>query len=149
MAELLLHKKGRNPGDQRDWNPGEIVVLQDDGWPWTTAERDPNGIFTLVKLPGVKRASLEKYMVPSVGFFNPEEPAEETFFRKRRYRFDQKAFSGSAADAIKTKLEGENERISEREKEAELEKFMLDQEKSDAPLRDIREVVDKNTELKV
>ena len=60
MAELLVLTTG---GVSRTMFRGDVVTVQEDGFNWTPAEREPGGVFTIIRVPGVPAETLSRLLI--------------------------------------------------------------------------------------
>jgi hypothetical protein len=89
MAEILLmaiNKSHSNPDKDAAgcYKRGDPVMVRDDGHTWGTEEtRAPinGGVFVIIKLPGVLRSKVEKYVVSLKDDLDPTRDVRRRLWR--------------------------------------------------------------------
>jgi hypothetical protein len=63
MAELLVIKEQRM---NRSMFPGDVVIVQPDGWRWGRAERGPDAdsLWCVIEVPGVSTDAFTEFLQP-------------------------------------------------------------------------------------
>lgn len=104
MAELLIRvvDKVNEQDQERDaqcMKRGDVVVIVDDGWKWSPAERK-NPDWRIVSMPGIPAEKLQAYLAPE----KYESPAEigVRLLRRRAFKIDMDALVAvdSKVDAV-------------------------------------------------
>lgn len=102
MAELLIHASGQELTgsvyiDRHRWQPGDVVVINEDGHKWGKKEVD-GPLFRIVKLPGVPREKLLQLLSPDLGYLDAEAEKASRVLRRRAYKVDIAEIEAVAAD---------------------------------------------------
>lgn len=80
--------------DAKCYKRGDVVTIQEDGWPWGNAEIN-NGTHTIVKVPGVPSSKMSALVVPEIG-----DPLLNRVLQLRGFRFDIDTFESSGRPAL-------------------------------------------------
>lgn len=88
MAELLVRNVDKvNPNDPylntQCLKRGDVVVVQENGWPWSPAELSGTP-WTVVKFPDGSVSAANSYLAPEL----PESPEDTSILRRRAFYFD-------------------------------------------------------------
>lgn len=94
MCELLVRTVDKsNPDDiyldVKLTKRGDVIVIREDGWPWSEAERT-SPFWKIFKMPGIKASDLSAFIA--------EEPGDPKFnqtLQRRAFKFDLDSYASA------------------------------------------------------
>jgi hypothetical protein len=106
MAELLVRIIDKvNPNDPdldlQCLKRGDVVVVQEDGWPWSAAELS-EVLWKVMYFPGATLSAAESYLAPEL----PDGPDDTATKRRRAFLFNlisalpQSTFNGGDTEML-------------------------------------------------
>lgn len=111
MAELLIRIVDKTTSadpvfDALIAKRGDVVTIQNDGWPWSPAERAGNP-WVIVKAPGVSAALLTSFIAKDDG-----DPAQHFVPRRRALRFDVSLWQAQGSPNITSVAQAQAFRVT-------------------------------------
>ena len=116
MCEIICinYDKGNAKDPDKDkmcYKKGMVICVQDDGWAWSATELSDS--YKIIKLPGVPKEKVQKWLEPERGdTVIDEESGEKEIVRRRHYKLDLTKWAKADDDAAKSEAKTDDEKVA-------------------------------------